>query len=49
MREQKDDLRELVTWGQPVDEDQGQALQAELETLGIGPERSAAGDARQER
>jgi hypothetical protein len=37
---------QLATWGQPVDEDQGQAIQAELDALGIGRERSAAGDAR---
>ena len=36
----------LVTWGQPVDEDQGQALQAQVDTFDIGRERSAAGDAR---
>ncbi|MBX5490894.1 MAG: hypothetical protein IRZ14_07025 [Chloroflexi bacterium] len=36
----------LVTWCQLVSTDQAQALQASIRDLGIGRERSAAGDAR---
>ncbi|HLH25168.1 MAG TPA: hypothetical protein VK066_21820 [Chloroflexota bacterium] len=37
---------QLVTWRQPVSADEGQALAWEVQNLGIGRERSAAGDAR---
>ncbi len=36
----------LITWGQPVDESQAQALQALSDQLGVGLEHSAAGEAR---
>ena len=36
----------LVTWGQPVDESQAQAIQGLSDQLGTGLEQSAAGDAR---
>ena len=36
----------LITWGQPVDESQAQAIQALSDQLGVGLEQSAAGDAR---
>ncbi len=36
----------LVTWGQPIDESQAQAIQGLSDQLGVGPEQSAAGDAR---
>lgn len=37
---------QLVTWRQPVSVDEGDALAWEVQHLGIGRERSAAGDAR---
>lgn len=37
---------QLVTWRQPVSSDQGRALDASVRDLGIGRERSAAGEAR---
>ncbi|HZR99377.1 MAG TPA: hypothetical protein VFE37_11755 [Chloroflexota bacterium] len=37
---------QLVTWRQPVSADEGLARAWEVEQLGIGRERSAAGDAR---
>ncbi len=39
---------QLVTWRQLVSQDQGQALQASVNELGIAREQSAAGDARTE-
>ncbi len=36
----------LMTWGQPIDESQAQAIQGLSDQLGVGLEQSAAGDAR---
>ncbi len=36
----------LMTWGQPIDESQAQAIQGLADQLGMGLEQSAAGDAR---
>lgn len=36
----------LITWEQPIDESQAQAIQALSDQLGVGLEGSAAGDAR---
>jgi hypothetical protein len=36
----------LITWGQPIDESQAQAMQGLADQLGVGLEQSAAGDAR---
>ncbi len=37
---------ELVTWGRPVGEDEARERAWEVQNLGIGRERSAAGEAR---
>lgn len=36
----------LVTWRQPVSADQAEAIEATVETLGVGRDQSAAGEAR---
>ena len=36
----------LITWGQPIDESQAQAIQGLSDQLGVGLEQSAAGEAR---
>ncbi|MBI3968872.1 MAG: hypothetical protein HY329_24810 [Chloroflexi bacterium] len=37
---------QLVTWRQPISADQGEAIQRRTQEVGVGRERSAAGDAR---